>query len=90
MYKIILSIFIFLSFAAKSQNITVKDMIEYEKQCYNDSTARYYYLVCDNGCYEVPCNKGDKSFFGECPIHWEHKKPTFEGFIIWIKKKDDS
>lgn len=68
--------------------ITFELLLQYEKDCYNDSTVSYYYTMCDNGCWDVPCNKGDKDFTGwECPAHWKHKIPTFEGFIKYIKLK---
>ena len=59
---------------------------EYAEECYADSTARYYYTLCDWDCWEVSCKKGD-TIWGStiCPENWEHRPPTFTGFMEWIK-----
>ena len=70
------------------QNVTIEDINDYSKECYNDSTFKYYYTVCDIDCWDVPCNKGEKSWMGQtCPEHIIHRKPTFEGFIAYLRKK---
>ena len=63
-------------------------LIEYETDCFNDSAVSYYYTLCDMGCWDVPCNKGDTLWHGGlCPEHWHHEEPTFKGFIKWLKLK---
>lgn len=47
--------------------ITLKNILDYAEECYNDSTPSYHHYI--NG--------------GEV---WHHKKPTFEGFIKWLKR----
>lgn len=99
--KILLSILILFSFGIAAQtrmpissfgdyesNITDKNLFDYAKKCYNDSAVRYYCVVCDVGCVEIPCEKGKKDYFGRtCPAHWSHRKPTLEGFIEFVHKK---
>jgi hypothetical protein len=67
------------------------DMLkEYKKYCFNDSVAVYYYTVCDNGCVDILCNKGEKNLLGmECPEHWIHREETFSDFIKWVIKNYD-
>jgi len=64
---------------------------EYETECYNDSTASYYYTVCDGSdCWDVPCKKGSSIWFNDsqkCPEHWTHRGPTLTGFIEFLRKK---
>ena len=69
--------------------ITDQLLFEYETDCFNDSTAHYYYSVSDMfESWEVQCNKGDTTIFGGiCPEHWHHEEPTFKGFIKWLKQK---
>ena len=68
--------------------VTIQDIMEYKTKCYNDSTAHYYYIMCDMGCWDVPCDKGSKDWTGrDCPVHWKHVTPTFEGFVAWLQKK---
>ena len=67
---------------------TLQMLEQYETDCYNDSTVHYYYTLCDMGCWDVPCNKGDTLWHGGlCPEHWHHEEPTFKGFIKWLKLK---
>ena len=67
----------------------IKRLTQYETDCFNDSTAHYYYSVSDMfESWEVQCNKGDTTIFGGiCPEHWHHEEPTFKGFIKWLKQK---
>lgn len=78
-----------------AQSPTREDYILYRNECYNDSTAEYYYTICADGeCWDRPCEPngayktiGFTPYSYPCPVHWKHKTPTFEGFIIWIEKK---
>lgn len=78
------------------------DLFDYENECFNDSTALYYYTVCDWGCVNIPCDPNAKKELIEiyhedgtitleelmpCIKHWHHKEPTFIGFINWLKSK---
>lgn len=52
--------------------ITLESLIEYQEECYNDST-----FVFDKPIRYQKC----------IPHHYEHRKPTFEGFIEYMKRK---
>ena len=62
---------------------------KYERECYADSSASYYYKMCDGiDCWCVPCDSGSTNFIGhKCPAHWSHRKPTLIGFMGWLKKQ---
>lgn len=86
--KVMLVGCIFCARANAQDTVTIQDIMEYKNKCYNDSTVHYYYIMCDMGCRDIPCDKGSKNWTGiECPCHWEHVTPTFEGFIAWLQKK---
>ena len=63
----------FITINEGSRIITLNDLLEYEKECYNDSVS-YRDLVFENKKYVV------KDI-------WIHREPTFKGFIEFIKKK---
>jgi len=68
--------------------ITINLLLEYEKECYNDSSVAYYWTFCDMECWEVSCIKGDTNWFGQkCPEYWIHKTPIFSDFLKWIRKQ---
>lgn len=67
--------------------LTIKMMVEYEKECYNDSTYVEYYQH----------NSPPMSDDGSCVLavyipptlvkEWRHKEPTFKDFVRWAAKK---
>jgi len=63
--------------------ITYQDLLDYSTECYADSTKECGYHTVktkefDNGLYEG---------YDEYQCQWLHKKPTFEGFIEFMKHK---
>lgn len=60
-------------------------LIQYADECYNDSTKYCSYLVCDNGCIEIPCDY-EHPAYEYCKKKYIHREPTFSGFIQWLKK----
>ena len=70
--------------------ITINDILDYAEECYNDSTVSYYRILSGgrpNDSWRVYCEKDSIDYWGnKCPEIWSHKKPTFEGFIEWLKK----
>jgi hypothetical protein len=83
----------------KDQNyhlITLEDMEVYIQECYNDSTLTHTHIEQQNEvCYcrignlaigydwELCCE--DRSHFT-----YTHRKPTFEGFYKYLKRKRDN
>ena len=68
----------------------VQQWKEYQVECYADSTASYYYTLCDWDCWKVPCKKGEIIGLlndNICPEHWTHREPTFTGFIEFLKRR---
>ena len=76
----------------KCDCITLQDLIDYQKECYNDSTLEYEYMIeYWNGVrFDTMYSKTIKRM-PECYItqikKWIHKQPTFEGFIEYLKNK---
>lgn len=63
--------------------IHLSDLIEYQTECYNDSTLVQAYIPYD--CGQPFCLVDHpKSTYVE---YWIHAEPTFEGFIKWIKSR---
>ena len=63
----------FISMNEDYRIIMLNDILDYEKECYNDSVS-YRDLVFENKQYVV------KDI-------WIHREPTFKGFIEFLKKK---
>lgn len=64
------------------RGVSVEDLIDYQKECYNDSTFIKEKWVQYEGY------PGDLVYREKIiPSHWVHKKPTFEGFIEYMKLK---
>lgn len=64
------------------RGVSVQDLIDYQKECYNDST---YIAERWEEYEEYP---GDLVYrIKQIPAHYTHKKPTFEGFIEYMKRK---
>jgi hypothetical protein len=63
--------------------ITLDDILTYQQECYNDSTqvivhrkmGQYEYCLMDWECMSP----------GHHITIWQHRQPTFEGFIEWLK-----
>ena len=68
--------------SAWTYTIQVKDLTDYQKECYDDST---YVAERWEEYEEYP---GDLVYrIKQIPSHYTHKKPTFEGFIEYMKRK---
>ena len=86
-------IFLDIELGELDNNNLIKTLIDYWKEykqaCYKDSTAIYYWTICDWDCIDIPCEKGDKDFFGnECPEYWIHKDPNnFLEFMEYLETK---
>lgn len=69
----------------KAQSVTIDDLLDYKKECYNDSI-----LVKE---HFMPEGQSFCLFDYEClnnshyRMVWIHKTPTFEDFIVWLQKK---
>ena len=67
--------------------VTINLLLEYDKECYDDSTYVEYYQ------HHSPLTNNDGT--GTLAIYitptlvkvWHHKKPTFEGFLEWLKSR---
>jgi hypothetical protein len=70
--------------------ITLSDLMEYEEECYNDSTEAaydYYKWGNDTTIQSPSIDPGHiMGYIGRKNIYI-HKQPTFAGFIIWLKTK---
>lgn len=65
------------------------ELLQYAKECYNDSTRYCYYTLCDIECWDASCECGTSvpGFIDiPCLEKYIHRKPTFEGFIEWLRK----
>lgn len=61
------------------RGISVQDLFDYQKECYNDSTfVDTYWRQIDNGTMAYVTE--------EVMAHYIHKEPIFEGFIEYIKQ----
>lgn len=54
-------------------------LLQYAQECWNDSTLMFEQISCPDKIV------GCAVFHGR--EYWHHRKPTFEGFIQWLKKK---
>ena len=66
------------------QNKVIELMIEYEQECYNDSTQVEVYI--DPNYNEKGVHSGTL-LMGSYKKQWIHKTPTLKGFITWLKDK---
>jgi hypothetical protein len=65
--------------------ITLQDLLDYEKECYNDSTQM---IRGDTIFANIEFNKpGELDYMKVIPIYEHNKKPTLEGFIQYMKRK---
>lgn len=76
-----------------SEVITINDLIEYEKYCFNDSVVEYEYkIVYWNGVnfdtiYSKTIKNYPECYIYQIPKTYSHKDPTFIGFVQWLKTK---
>ncbi len=71
-----------------SEIITVKDILEYAEECYNDSTEDYYHLTNAFPCVSYMTDYGSCYNAGHRDsIYFRHPTPTFPGFIEWFGKR---
>lgn len=63
------------------QNSLKTLLLNYSNECYKDSSLNdgRYYLIDNHNDTIVVCRTSYKSIY-------EHKQPTFEGFIEYVKK----
>lgn len=63
-------------------------LLLYAQECYNDSTKKVLYFTSD-GWKDIPNSYFGSDFGSEIvtKIVWTHRKPTFEGFIEWLRKQ---
>lgn len=70
--------------------ITIKLLLEYEKECYNDSTYVEYWQYQEQQSYTDSTGLSWNHCVYIPPIkikEWQHKEPTFKDFLVWIRKK---
>lgn len=68
----------------------IKLMIEYETECYNDSTqATYDFYVWDNDTIKSypSIDPGFTPGYIGTKMIYEHKEPTFKDFVRWVANK---
>lgn len=66
--------------------ITIKDIFEYEAECFNDS-MKYLRLLGEEKIDTLIDNLGGYTImrYIEPKYLYKHKEPTFKGFIKWLK-----
>ena len=63
-------------------------IMEYEQECYADSSLYEYLIIYDgNKRWESPCEDWIGFNAGECEKKWIHKEPTWDGFREFVKKR---
>lgn len=70
--------------------ITVKLLVKYETECYNDSVqATYDFYVWDNDTIKShpSIDPGFTQGYIGTKMIYEHKEPTFKDFVRWAAKK---
>jgi len=78
-------IFELLKNKLNEQNLLFQDLLDYQKKCYNDSTEMQR---GDTLYVNIEFNKpGEPDYMIVTPLYEHKKKPTFEGFIEYMKKK---
>jgi hypothetical protein len=61
--------------------ITIQDLIDYKRECWNDSTLRTKEGMClQYSDFSGTLTIGIDSWY-------DHKTPTFKGFMEWIEKR---
>ena len=69
-------------------------MLKYADECFNDSTLTHTHNAQWNDlCFVQAGNMADGYYFelvceDKNHFEWIHKKPTFEGFIEWLKQRE--
>jgi len=83
----------FRSYSFSNQLITVNDLLEYQRERYNDSTKECYWFFCDSGCVDfIFCDCDEKYVYDSpesprCKTRFIHKDATLEGFIMYLRRK---
>jgi len=72
--------------------INLIDLIEYETECFNDSTLVEVHHVEELNITDWFSIGGGACMWPRCPEShyrnvWIHRQPTFDGFISWIKNR---
>ena len=69
-------------------------ILKYADECFNDSTFVHTHTAkWNDGCYAQSGNMADGYYFelvceDKNHFEWTRKKPTFEGFIEWLKQRE--
>lgn len=78
--------------AGGAELITIKLLLEYEKECYNDSTYVIYVVdytskpEAKNDTLDLTGLYATIGLYSE-KGEWRHKEPTFADFLRWAAKK---
>ena len=74
----------------KVNSITIESLIDYQKECYNDSTSIYYDWYNWDGELYKRSQSIDPGMLAGYVGSWkiyEHKGPSLEGFIEYMKRQ---
>jgi len=69
----------------KAQSVTMDDLLDYKKECYNDSTLIKTHFLPKGETYCIVDYECINS--SHYRMVWKHRAPTFEDFIVWLQKK---
>lgn len=70
----------------RETTITLADLLNYQTECYNDSTQVWEHVFNPTSMFDCAYDYG-------CVYHWHygwvthHMQPTFNGFIEWLTKR---
>jgi len=73
-----------------ARGIAVTELLDYQKECYNDSTSIYYDWYNWDGELYKRSQSIDPGMLAGYVGSWkiyEHKDPSFEGFIEYMKRQ---
>jgi hypothetical protein len=73
-------------------NITVNMLLEYKKECFNDSTYVEYYKALKSPSEVYDSKTGITTTLAVYIVpslikEWQHKTPSFPDFLEWIEKR---
>ncbi len=63
--------------------ITTKNLIDYKRACFNDSSIYHVGYISDTTIISEDTN----TVYVKEIKYYSHKTPTFDGFIEWIENK---
>jgi hypothetical protein len=68
--------------------VTLQDFFDYEEECYNDSTLVQIMVMKRSKYQSHPGDNNTEIDYIQTPYpyRYDHKKPTFEGFIAYLRK----